>query len=115
MRWIDVAATPDGLRVFLGTAQGLYQSSDGGTHWEHGEAGLPSGRLEGWLRTTNLLIATLREGGMYVSRDAGKTWQRIDQDPERGRFTGLVETQPGVLAIGSQSEGVLCLSTTGTR
>jgi photosystem II stability/assembly factor-like uncharacterized protein len=115
VRWIDIAATPDGLGVFLGTTQGLYQSSHGGTRWERREAGLPAGQLEGWLRTTNLRIATLREGGMYVSRDAGKTWQRIDQDPERGRFTGLVETQPGVLAIGSQSEGVLRLSTTGTQ
>jgi len=115
VRWIDIAATPDGLGVFLGTTQGLYQSSHGGTRWERREAGLPAGQLEGWLRTTNLLIATLREGGMYVSRDAGKTWQRVDQDPERGRFTGLVETQPGVLAIGSQSEGVLRLSTTGTQ
>ena len=115
VRWIDVAATPEGLGVFLGTTQGLYQSSDGGTRWERREAGLPAGQLEGWLRATNLLIATLREGGMYVSRDAEKTWQRIDQDPERGRFTGLVETQPGVLAIGSQSEGVLRLSTIGTQ
>jgi photosystem II stability/assembly factor-like uncharacterized protein len=115
VRWIDVAATPDGLRVFLGTAQGLYQSSDGGTHWEHREAGLPSGQLEGWLRTTNLMVATLREAGMYVSRNAGKTWERMDQDAERGRFTGLVETQPGVLAIGSQSEGVLRLFLNGTQ
>ena len=115
VRWIDVATTPDGLRVFLGTTQGLYQSSDGGEHWEHHEAGLPAGQLEGWLTTKNLLVATLREGGMYVSRDAGKTWQRIDQDSERGRFTGLVETQPGVLGIGSQSEGVLRLSTTETQ
>jgi photosystem II stability/assembly factor-like uncharacterized protein len=115
VRWIDVAAaTPDGLRVFLGTAQGLYQSSDGGTHWEHREAGLPSGQLEGWLRTTNLMVATLREAGMYVSRNAGKTWARMDQDAERARFTGLVETQPGVLAIGSQSEGVLRLFLNGT-
>jgi photosystem II stability/assembly factor-like uncharacterized protein len=115
VRWIDVAATAAGLRVFLGSAQGLYQSSDGGAHWEHREAGLPAGQLEGWLRTSNLMVATLRGGGMYVSRNAGKTWERMDQDAELGRFTGLVETQPGVLAIGSQSEGVLRLFLNGTQ
>jgi photosystem II stability/assembly factor-like uncharacterized protein len=115
VRWIDVSTTPDGLRFFLGTAQGLYQSSDAGTRWERHEAGLPAGQVEGWLKTKNFLVATLREGGMYVSRDAGKTWERMDQDAERGRFTGLVETQPGVLAIGSQSEGVLRLFLNGRQ
>lgn len=114
VRWIDVAVTPEGLRVFLGTAQGLYQSVDNGARWEHLEAGLPAGHLESWLRAKDLLVATLRDGGMYVSRDTGKTWERMDQDAERGRFTGLVETQPGVLAIGSQSEGVLRLFLSGT-
>jgi photosystem II stability/assembly factor-like uncharacterized protein len=115
VRWIDAAATPGGLRIFLGTAEGLYLSSDGGTHWEHREGGLPPGQLEGWLRTRNLLVATLREGGMYVSRNDGRTWERMDQDAERGRSTGLVETQPGVLVIGSQSEGVLGLVLNGTQ
>ncbi len=115
VRWIDVAVTPEGLRLFLGTAQGLYQSVNNGARWERLEAGLPAGHLESWLRTKDRLVATLRDGGMYVSRDAGKTWQRVDQDAERGRFTGLIETQPGVLAIGSQSEGVLRLFLSGTR
>ncbi len=115
VRWIDATTTPDGLRVFLGTDQGLYQSSEGGTRWEHHESGLPAGQLQGWLRGKIFLLATLREGGMYVSRDTGKTWERTDQDAERGRFTGLVETQPGVLAIASQSEGVLRLFLNGTQ
>ncbi len=115
VRWIDVAATADGWRVFLGTAQGLYQSNDGGARWEHREAGLPAGQLEDWLRTKDLMVAALRDGGMYVSRDAGKTWERVDQDAERGRFTGIVETQQGVLSVGSQSEGVLRLFLNGTQ
>ena len=52
---------------------------------------------------------------MYVSRDAGNTWERVDQDAERGRFTGIVETQQGVLSVGSQSEGVLRLFLNGTQ
>jgi photosystem II stability/assembly factor-like uncharacterized protein len=109
VRWIDAAATADGLRVFLGTAQGLYESSDGGARWEQHGAGLPAGQLESWLRTKDLVVAALRDGGIYISRDAGKTWSRVDQDTERGRFTGLVETQPGMVTVGSQSEGVLRL------
>ena len=115
VRRIDVAATADGSHVFLGTAQGLYQSSDGGARWEHHEAGLPAGQLESWLRTKDLMAVALRDGGMYVSRDAGKTWERVDQDAERGRFTGIVETQQGVLSVGSQSEGVLRLFLNGTQ
>lgn len=115
VRWIDIATAPEGWRVFLGTDQGLYQSSNRGTRWERREAGLPAGRLEQWLVTSSLRVATLREGGMYTSRDDGKTWERMDRDAERGRFTGLVETDPGVLAIGSQSEGVLRLSVKTTE
>jgi len=115
VRWMDVAATAEGTSVFLGTAEGLYESTNGGRRWERHEAGLPAGHLESWIRTKDLLAATLRDGGMYVSRDAGKTWERVEQDAERGRFTGIVETQPGVLVSGSQSEGVLGLFLNGTE
>jgi photosystem II stability/assembly factor-like uncharacterized protein len=107
VRWIDTMTSSTGQSVFLGTDQGLYESKDGGVRWERHEAGLPAGQMEEWLRTESFLMATLREGEMYISRDAGRTWERIDQDAERGRFTGLVETGPGVVVAGSQSEGVL--------
>jgi photosystem II stability/assembly factor-like uncharacterized protein len=109
-RWIDAVSSPTGSRLFLGTDQGLYQTKDGGAAWEHQEAGLPAGQLEHWLRTDNLWITTLREGGIYVSHDSGRTWERMDHDTERSRVTGLAETAPGVLAVGSQSEGALRLS-----
>jgi hypothetical protein len=33
----------------------------------------------------------------------------VDQDAERGRYTGLVETRSGAILAGSQSEGLLRL------
>jgi photosystem II stability/assembly factor-like uncharacterized protein len=109
VHWLDVVTSPSGASFFLGTDRGLYESKDGGTHWELREAGLPPGQVEQWLRTNSFWITTLREGGMYVSRDTGSTWERVDHDSERGRFTGLVETEPGKAAVGSQSEGILGL------
>ncbi len=109
VRWIDVETALDGWNVYLGTDQGLYQSNDKGIRWERREAGLPAGQLGEWLRTKEFCIATLREGGMYMSQD-GRTWERVDHDAERGRFSGLVETEPGVLSVGSESEGMLLLT-----
>jgi photosystem II stability/assembly factor-like uncharacterized protein len=109
-RWIDVVTSPSGNNIFLGTDQGIYQTNDGGAAWQRLEAGLPAGKLEQWLKTEKLWITTLREGGIYVSYDSGRTWERVDHDAERGRVTGLAETEFGVLAVGSQSEGALRLS-----
>jgi photosystem II stability/assembly factor-like uncharacterized protein len=109
-RWIDVVTSPTGNSIFLGTDQGLYQTNDGGAPWARQEAGLPAGQLEQWLKTEDLWITTLREGGIYVSYDSGRTWVRVDHDAERGRVTGLTEAESGVLIVGSQSEGALRLS-----
>jgi photosystem II stability/assembly factor-like uncharacterized protein len=115
IRWIFNLTTSTGNSVFLGTDDGLYESKDGGARWERHEAGLPAGQIEGWLWTESFLMTTLREGGMYLSRDSGRTWERVDQDAERGPFTGLVETGPGVVAVGSQSEGVLRVQIKGSQ
>jgi photosystem II stability/assembly factor-like uncharacterized protein len=110
VRWLDAVTSATGTSIFLGTDQGLFQTTDGGVVWERKESGLPAGPLDEWLKTRSLWITTLREGGIYISRDSGRTWERVDHDAERGRVTGLAETEPGVLAVGSQSEGALRLS-----
>jgi photosystem II stability/assembly factor-like uncharacterized protein len=93
--------------LFLGSADGLFTSTDGGASWNRRERGLPAGQVEQVVQGHGFVAASLREGGMYVSTDGGKTWDRTYPDAERSRFTGIVETSPGVLTIGSQSEGVL--------
>ncbi len=93
--------------IFLGTTEGLFSSQDAGANWKRREQGLPAGQVEQVVEGHGFMAASLREGGMYVSEDQGTTWTRDFQDPEKSRFTGMVETSPGTLTIGTQSEGVL--------
>jgi photosystem II stability/assembly factor-like uncharacterized protein len=105
--WIDGADIARQQSLFLGSMNGLFASADDGSSWKRCEQGLPAGQVERLFRGREFLAATLREGGFYVSQDNGGTWSRMDQDSERGRTTGLVETAPGTLVLGSQSEGLL--------
>jgi hypothetical protein len=68
---------------------------------------LPAAPVSHFLRGEKYLFAALRDGGLYVSLDQGATWQRLEQDAERGNFTAILETSPGVLLLASQSEGLL--------
>jgi len=62
--------------------------------------------VDQWSRAPGALVVTERDGGVYVSADKGVSWTRIDQDGQRGTFTGLAVVDGAVLA-GSQSEGLL--------
>jgi photosystem II stability/assembly factor-like uncharacterized protein len=105
--WIRRLDGEKGQTLFLGTADGLFTSTDRGASWNRRERGLPAGQVEQVIQGHGFIAASLREGGMYISTDGGKTWDRTYPDAERSRFTGIVETSPGILTIGSQSEGVL--------
>ncbi len=105
--WVDEWEEKGDSELFLGTTEGLFASA--GEGWKRAGRGLPAGQVEGLLRGHGFLAVTLREGGLYISDDAGQTWKREDGESERGRFTGMVETAPGELTVGSQSEGVLHL------
>ncbi len=105
--WLDGWLRAGRLTLFLGTDIGLFASLDGGVRWMRRENGLPAGPIEKWLRGDNILMASLRQGGIYLSRDEGSSWTRLDEDAERGRAAGLAEVEPGVVIVGSQREGVL--------
>jgi photosystem II stability/assembly factor-like uncharacterized protein len=105
--WLDQWEQEANAELLMGTQEGLFVSGDGGASWKRPGRGLPVGQVEIVRRSHGFLAAALREAGFYVSRDEGQTWSREDHDSERSRFTGLVETAPGMLTIGSQSEGVL--------
>jgi photosystem II stability/assembly factor-like uncharacterized protein len=107
--WLDVAGSGPARTVYLGTSSGLFFSCDAGAHWQRMEGGLPAGEVERWLLYPGVWVLTERDGGIYLSQDKGSTWRRIDQDAERGRFTGLVATGSGAILAGSQSEGLLRL------
>ncbi|HKM66919.1 MAG TPA: hypothetical protein VJX70_07120 [Candidatus Acidoferrum sp.] len=112
--WI-LGDSRDFSRVFLGTRRGLYFSRDATEHWTLAREGLPAARIEEGLRSSDLFIVALPEGGMYASEDGMGNWNRVDEDAERGRVTGVVETQPGQFVFGSQSEGVLLWQTPKTH
>ncbi len=99
----------DGPGFCLATSEGLYVTPDAGEHWTLSRDGLPAGVVEHEWRTSSGLLATLQEGGVYLSPDGMGNWSRLDQDAERSRFSGMAETKPGEIVLGSQSEGVLRL------
>jgi len=107
--WLSGWLSAGRLTLFLGTQEGLFESLDGGIRWMRHQNGLPAAPVEKWLRNDGFLMVTLRQGGIYLSRDEGATWTRLDEDAEKGRVAGLVAIGPGVVVIGSQSEGVLQL------
>lgn len=104
VKWIASGETAGTL--FLGTDHGLYASSDEGSNWQRRQNGLPAGQIDQKYQGEYLFVITLADGGMYISHDDGMTWKRVDEDAERGHFTGLAASG-GMLVAGSQSEGIL--------
>jgi photosystem II stability/assembly factor-like uncharacterized protein len=111
--WIDVPESASAQNIFLGTSRGVFRSQGEANSWQRVEGGLPAGHVDLWLRSPQIWAATEQDGGLYLSRDHGATWNRVDQDAERGRFTGLLATPLGALLAGSQSEGLLRLQMAG--
>ncbi len=99
----------EGSLLFLTTERGLFFSRDAGQHWTLSQGGLPTAMIEGTLRASDRYVVTLAEGGVYSSPDGTGNWTRLDQDAERSRMTGVVETHRGEFVFGSQSEGTLLL------
>ena len=106
---VDIEESTPSQTLILATAAGLYLSEGPDAAWFHVRGGLPEAPITHFLRQSNLWAVTELGGGMYISRDRGATWQRVDQDPERGQFTGLAAGGVQVLLVASQSEGLLRL------
>jgi photosystem II stability/assembly factor-like uncharacterized protein len=106
--WLDITESSSGNTVYLGTGEGIYSSVSNGA-WKNVAGGLPAGAAGRWLRGPGVLAASELDGGLYISRDNGASWKRVDDDAERGIFTGLVKTPSGGVLAGSQSEGLLRL------
>ena len=90
--WIDVstglgkggiqALLYDGSTIFAGTpadAAGIYRSTNGGTSWDPGAAGLPVGKTIRSLISFGAYVFAGTEGdGIYRSSDHGDTWAKTD-------------------------------------
>jgi photosystem II stability/assembly factor-like uncharacterized protein len=104
---LDIVGENSEAMIYLGTDTGAFVSRAADSSWTEFAGGLPAGGVEQWQRRPGLWTVSERDGGLYVSKDGGGAWKRVDQDAERGRFTGLVATTDGAVLAGSQSEGLL--------
>ena len=106
INWLSISP-PQPSEIFLGTEQGLYFSSDAGERWELVREGLPTASIGEGLRVGAGLLVTLQQGGIFYSPGGRDRWERLDRDAERSRINGAVQSQPGTVIFGSQSEGIL--------
>src|SRR4029078_11369663 len=72
----------DGSTIFAGTpadAAGIYRSTNGGTSWDPGAAGLPVGKTIRSLISFGAYVFAGEQGdGIYRSSDHGDTWAKTD-------------------------------------
>jgi photosystem II stability/assembly factor-like uncharacterized protein len=72
----------DGTNLFAGTpadAAGIYRSTNGGTSWDPGAAGLPIGsQIRSMISFGGYVYAGTEADGIYRSSDHGDTWAKTD-------------------------------------
>ena len=102
--------------IYVGTAQRLYLSHDGGEKWVFRGGGLPWGSYTSILvnpqQPDEVYAASAFENpennGVFHSKDAGMTWKRVDPELPSRRIWSLAldPNDPGRLFVGSHSAGV---------
>ena len=95
--------------IFVGTASGLYRSTNGGTEWIH----VGAGQLTTAVRDTawpgpQFFAAT--DGGLFVSEDIGESWERLDTGLPTGPLLSIVVSRffladPKII-VGSRGAGL---------
>jgi photosystem II stability/assembly factor-like uncharacterized protein len=110
-------------RIYVGTAQTLYVSRDGGRSWMRRGGNLPLGNytsiLINPLNTDEVLVASALEanGGIYQSADAGMTWKRVDtkeMNMASRRYWSMAfdPTDSNRILVGTHSSGIYRLERT---
>jgi len=106
--WLKAMENERGETIFLGTREGLSAwLLTGNNAWVKVMGGLPTGGVEHFSYDAQVWAVSERDGGVYISQDQGVSWKRVDEDAERGRFSGLVVKQGRTVLVGSESEGLL--------
>ncbi|HET8666580.1 MAG TPA: hypothetical protein VFM10_01290, partial [Terriglobales bacterium] len=87
-----------------GPGSGLYKSTDGGSHWQRLQGGLPEaglGRIGIAVapseRSRVYAVIDATDGGLFRSDDAGKTWKLVNNEKRawrRGWYFGAVTVDP---------------------
>jgi len=106
--WLKATEVERPETIFMGTSEGLFALLPTGNNaWAKVRGGLPTGGVEHFSYDPQMWAASEHDGGVYISQDQGMSWKRVDEDAERGRFSGLVVKQGGTVLLGSESEGLL--------
>lgn len=102
---IALAIAPDNPdMVFVGTPEGLYQSSDGAASWTqlNQYKGLAVMALA--FDVQGNLYASTEEFGLARSSDLGQTWEGISRPPDNLTATSIaVDSENGVLYVAGQA------------
>ena len=108
-------------RVFAGTMQGVYVTSDGGKNWFSSNAGLPAnGRVTAFASTDTLIFAGVHNGGVYISTDNGVSWSTAGAGLTDSNVTCLASVVlPGSTArrllAGTARRGLFASTDNGTN
>src|SRR5215213_1710144 len=104
----------DPSRVYLSTARGLFQSTDGGATWVRiGTAELtgPFGenveQMEIHPRRPNVLLASVLGGSLFRSADRGRTWTIEPGAPAGVKSLAASPARPGLFWAGLRNGGLL--------
>jgi hypothetical protein len=93
--------------LLIATAHnGLYISRDGGTVWQQAAAGLPSTQVQGLAISGNVMLASMRTGGLFLSSDSGRTWARVPGSLADGFFPAVLTNEAGVIFAASSTDGL---------
>ncbi len=91
----DTYVHPGGSTIDVCGVGGHYRSIDGGTTWNGGTGGLPSGRCSITVSPDEsyVVIVVASDNQVYESDDAGATWTNLGNNGAQGRIPFVVANQ----------------------
>lgn len=107
----------DANRVYVGTKQTFFMTSNGGEDWDRRGGGLPAGDFNSIVinpkNSDEIFAASAQENrdGLFHSLDGGKRWERVDSDklnlPSRRIWALSFDPRnPNLILVGSHSAGI---------
>ena len=106
-------ANPDRMWAYLATG-GLYESQDGGTHWEQASAGHTIALLAVTAGDgTRLLAVDPDLGAIVASDDGGRNWQRLAAPPDTPVYA-MAAARDGATILLSGAQGLFRSDDGGT-
>lgn len=109
--WAVALDRTDSMNVYIGTAYGIYKSTDMGDTWKQVLTGFVSCIIVDRFDPSILYAAT--EIGLYKSTDRGETWKRTGLSIDRTRTVTQHPKDPLTLLAGTENHGIYASSDGG--